>query len=128
MILEDIARKAGVSRATVSRVINNAPNVSANTREHVWEVIRQENFQPDPNARALVRGRTEIIGVVVPAPENIFFTDNNYFTQILAGASQVTRERAYGILLWLGANNDNDEHHMQKVANNPPMRGLIFAS
>src|SRR5260221_13839118 len=108
MILEDIARKAGVSRATVSRVINNAPNVSANTREHVWEVIRQENFQPDPNARALVRGRTEIIGVVGPTPENIFFTDNNYFTQILAGFSQVTPEPHYGVLFWLGPMNYHD--------------------
>src|SRR5207248_11356513 len=61
MNLEDIAKKAGVSRATVSRVINNADNVSAKTREQVWEVIRQENFQPDPAARALVRRRTEIV-------------------------------------------------------------------
>src|SRR5258706_10655478 len=112
MNLEDIAKKAGVSRATVSRVINNAPNVNANTREQVWEIIRRENFQPDPAARALVRRKTEIIGVVVPTEENIFFTDNNYFTQILAGVSQVTRDRDYGMLLWLGAMMD-DERLMQ---------------
>jgi LacI family transcriptional regulator len=127
MNLEDIAKKAGVSRATVSRVINNAPNVNANTREQVWEIIRKENFQPDPAARALVRRKTEIVGVVVPTEENIFFTDNNYFTQILAGVSQVTRERDYGMLLWLGEMMD-DERLMQKVSNNRQMDGIIFAS
>jgi len=128
MNLEDIAKKAGVSRATVSRVINNDPKVSAATRERVWNVIRQENFQLNPAARALVRRQTEIIGVVVPTAENIFFTDNNYFTQILAGVSQSSRERDYAVLLWLGELTDDDEHLMQKVSNNRLMDGIIIAS
>lgn len=128
MNLEDIAKIAGVSRATVSRVINNARSVSASTREHVWNIIRQENFQPDPNARALVRRRTEIIGVVVPTTENIFFTDNNYFTQILAGVSRVTRQRDYAMLLWLGDLTDDNERFMQRVSNNRLMDGIIIAS
>jgi LacI family transcriptional regulator len=128
MNLEDIAKKAGVSRATVSRVINNASNVSADTRDHVWAVIREENFHPNPSARALVTRRTEIIGVVVPTPENIFYTDNNYFTQILAGVSQITRQRDYAMLLWLGELSEDDEHIMQKVSNNRLMDGLVIAS
>src|SRR5215216_2580096 len=123
MNLEDIAKKAGVSRATVSRVINNASNVSADTRDHVWAVIREENFHPNPSARALVTRRTEIIGVVVPTPENIFYTDNNYFTQILAGVSQITRQRDYAMLLWLGELSEGDEQIMQKVSNNRLMDG-----
>ncbi len=128
MNLEDIAKKAGVSRATVSRVINDAPEVNAKTREHVWTVIHAENFQPNPAARALVRRRTEIIGLVVPTTENIFFTDNNYFMQVLAGVSRVTRERDYAMLLWLGEQTDNDHRMMQKVANNRAMDGMIIVS
>src|SRR5262249_39649930 len=128
MNLEDIARKAGVSRATVSRVINHAHNVSPKTRELVWEVIRKETFQPDPAARALVRRRTEIIGVVIPSSGNIFFTDNNYFTQILAGVSQETRARDYALLLWLLEMTDVNDTFMQKIFNNRPMDRMIIAS
>ncbi|HVO43102.1 MAG TPA: LacI family DNA-binding transcriptional regulator, partial [Aggregatilineales bacterium] len=128
MNLEDIAKKAGVSRATVSRVINDAPNVNEKTREHVWRVIRAENFQPNSSARALVRRRTEIIGVVVPTGENIFFTDNNYFAQILAGVSRVTRQRDYALLFWLGDLTDEDEHLMRKVSNSRQTDGIIIAS
>jgi LacI family transcriptional regulator len=128
MNLEDIAKKAGVSRSTVSRVINDDPNVNTQTREHVWHVIRQENFQPNPAARALVRRRTEIIGVAIPTTENIFFTDNDYFTRILAGVSQMTRQRDYAMLLWLGELTDDDERLMQRVSNNRLMDGLVIAS
>src|SRR5947208_2969502 len=128
MNLEDVARKAGVSRSTVSRVINDDPHVNAETREHVWQIIRSENFQPNPAARALVKRRTETIGVVIPTTENIFFTDNNYFTQVLAGVSQTTRQRDYAMLLWLGELTDDDERLMQKVSNNRLMDGIVIAS
>jgi len=52
--LEDIARKAGVSRSTVSRVINNEPYVSERTRAKVQAVIEAEGFSPNPAARMLV--------------------------------------------------------------------------
>lgn len=128
MNLEDIARKAGVSRSTVSRVINDDPKVSAKTREHVWEVIRRENFTPNPAARALVTRRTEIIGIVIPTVENIFFTDNNYFTQILAGASQMARQNDYAMLLWLGELTEDEERLRQSVSNNRLVDGVITAS
>lgn len=128
MNLEDIARKAGVSRSTVSRVINDEPNVNAGTRELIWNIIRKENFQPNPSARALVRRQTQIIGVVIPTSENIFYTDNNYWMQLLAGISQVTRQRNYAMLLWLGSMTGDDEHSLPKVANNRLMDGIIIAS
>jgi LacI family transcriptional regulator len=128
MNLEDVARKAGVSRSTVSRVINDDPKVSVKTRERVWEVIRRENFTPNPAARALVTRRTEIIGIVIPTVENIFFTDNNYFTQILAGASQMARQNDYAMLLWLGELTEDEERLRQSVSNNRLVDGVITAS
>ncbi len=128
MNLEDIAKKAGVSRSTVSRVINNDPNVRKQTREHVMGIIREEDFQINPHARALVTRRTEIIGVVIPTVENIFFTDNNYFTQLLAGFSHTVRQMDYAMLLWLGELTGNDDRFMQKVSNNRLMDGIIIAS
>lgn len=128
MNLEDIARLAGVSRSTVSRVINNDPKVKGETRDRIMQVIREQHFQPNIAARTLVTQRTGVIGVVIPSPENIFFTDNNYFSLMLAGLSQTTRERDYAMLLWLGQVADNDERLMQKIANHHLMDGLVIAS
>jgi LacI family transcriptional regulator len=128
MKLEDIAKKAGVSRSTVSRVINNDPNVNAKTRERVWTVIRREDFHPNPSARALVTRRTEIIGVVIPTGENIFFTDNNYFPQLLAGMNLITRQSDYAMLLWLGELTENDDKLMRRITNNRMVDGVIVAS
>jgi LacI family transcriptional regulator len=128
MKLEDIAKQAGVSRSTVSRVVNDDPNVNAKTRERVWAVIRREGFHPNPSARALVTRRTEIIGVVIPTGENIFFTDNNYFPQLLAGLNLITRQSDYAMLLWLGELTENDDKLMRRIANNRVMDGVIVAS
>lgn len=128
MNLEDVAVKAGVSRSTVSRVINHDPKVADETRARVWEVIHEEGFQPNPAARALVTRRTEIIGVIIPTPENIFFTDNSYFPQLLAGLNEATRAADYGMLLWLGEVAHDDEKLMRKISGNRLVDGLVTAS
>jgi LacI family transcriptional regulator len=128
MNLEDIAQKAGVSRSTVSRVINNDPHVSAKTREKVLRIIERERFQPNPAARTLVTRRTGIIGVVIPAGENIFFTDNSYFPMILAGLNEATRAADYAMLLWLGESAARDEPHIHKILHSRQVDGLVIAS
>lgn len=55
--LEQIAKLAGVSRSTASRVLNEHPNVSAEVRERVQRVMREQGYQPNPTARALANRR-----------------------------------------------------------------------
>jgi DNA-binding LacI/PurR family transcriptional regulator len=62
----DVARLAGVSHQTVSRVLNNLPNVRPATRERVEQAIAQLRYSPSPAARALVTRRTRTIGLVTP--------------------------------------------------------------
>jgi len=64
--IRDVARSAGVGVATVSRVLNDSPKVSRETRAAVLAVIAELGFVPNASARNLVRGRTNTIGVVVP--------------------------------------------------------------
>jgi LacI family transcriptional regulator len=128
MDLEGIARKAGVSRSTVSRVINNSPNVSDRTRQRVLSVIEQENFHPNIAARALVKRRTDIIGVVIPSPADVFLSDNNYFPMLLSGLGQATRALDYAMLMWLGEVTHDDQHLMYKISNPHLTDGLIFVS
>ena len=128
MNLEDIARKAGVSRSTVSRVVNNDRYVSERTRKQVQRVIDQERFQPNHAARALVKRRTEIIGVVIPNNVNVFFTDNSYFPMLLQGIGEAAHERDHAMLLWLGQGNEDSDRFIRKITSSRMMDGLIIAS
>ncbi len=84
MNLEKIASLAGVSRSTVSRVINKHPYVSDEVRKRVEEIIAREGFQPNAAARALVKQRTEVIGVVLPEGLEGLFS-SGYFPILLGG-------------------------------------------
>ena len=84
--IRDIARIAGVSVATVSRVINDRPDVSAETRDAVQRLIRTHNFSTNRSARALSVGRTGLIGLTIP------YVLGDYFTAILSGATEALHE------------------------------------
>lgn len=71
----DIAREAGVSQATVSRVLNADPRVAHATRERVLEVMERLNYTPNAVARGLVKKRTDIVGVVVSDIMNPFYPE-----------------------------------------------------
>ncbi len=63
-VMQDVARLAGVSHQTVSRVINNAPSIRPATRDRVLEAIEQLGYRPNTAARSLVRGRSGTIGII----------------------------------------------------------------
>ena len=67
--IEDIAREAGVSAQTVSRVINNRPDVSQKTRRRVQEIIKQRNYKPNVMAQGLRAQRTSMIGLIIDTPD-----------------------------------------------------------
>lgn len=85
--IQDVAALAGVSVATVSRVLNGRPDVSAKTRETVLRHIRELGYVTNRSARALTRGQTGLIGLTVPHMRG------DYFTEIIAGAAEALYER-----------------------------------
>jgi LacI family transcriptional regulator len=84
--IRDIASAAGFSIATVSRVLNGRPDVSADTREAVLRVVRDQGFTTNRSARALSGGRTGLVGVTLP------IVHVEYFSRILWGASEALYE------------------------------------
>lgn len=70
--IRDIARIAGVGVSTVSRVINNHPDVKEQTRERVLEIIRENNYIPNNSARNLKKNNTKNIGVLIKGVFNPF--------------------------------------------------------
>ena len=93
--LEQIAELAGVSRATVSRVINGGPYIRTEVRERVMRVITEHNFHPNAVARSLARRRTNAIGLLVPEPVARLFNDA-YFPPLAEGVAQACHGRSTG--------------------------------
>ncbi|HET9288367.1 MAG TPA: LacI family DNA-binding transcriptional regulator [Gaiella sp.] len=85
--IRDVARRAGVSVATVSRVVNDRPDVSPETREAVLEVVRALSFSTNRSARALSKGRTGLVGLTIP------FVLGDYYSLILSGATEALHEQ-----------------------------------
>jgi LacI family transcriptional regulator len=91
--IREVAEAAGVSIATVSRVLNGRDDVSAETRELVARVIREHGYTANRSARSLSAGTTGLVGVLLP----LVFPA--YFAQILAGAAEALHERDLRLLL-----------------------------
>lgn len=92
--IEDVARRAGVSTATVSRSLRGLPDVSAGTRERVRVAAEELDYVASPHAARLASGRTSTVGVVVP------FVTRWFFMQAVAGVEPVFREAGYDLLLY----------------------------
>jgi LacI family transcriptional regulator len=73
MKIKDIAKLAGVSTATVSRVINNSPSVKEETRKKIEKIIKEKKYKPNIIAQNLAKSETNTIGVVIPDLDNPFF-------------------------------------------------------
>lgn len=75
MSLEEVARRAGVSTATVSRVLNDLDIVKSSTKARVLRAIKELNYYPNLHARTLAGGKSRTIGLIVSNLENPFFFD-----------------------------------------------------
>jgi DNA-binding LacI/PurR family transcriptional regulator len=127
MNLEEIAKIAGVSKSTVSRVVNNEARVSKRTRAKVQTVIEQSGFQPNRAARTLVTRRTQTIGVVIPNNIGVLFDTSFYFSTILRGISQATKQRDYAMLLTIDDDEDN-LRFARRIVRSYTMDGVILIS
>jgi LacI family transcriptional regulator len=126
LTLEDIARKCGVSRSTVSRVINGEANVSPDTRQRVMDVIQLINFQPNLAARGLAAGKTRVLGVVIPMGVTAIFTDP-FFPLLIQGVSIACNSCDYSVMLWLD-DPEYERRTVRQVLYNGLVDGVIVAS
>lgn len=125
--LEGIARMAGVSRSTVSRVVNDHPSVRAEVREQVWAVIRETGYQPHAAARSLVTRRTRILGVVIPEPITKLFTDP-FFPILLYGITETCNAHHYHLMLSLFHHPAEQDDQYRRIVGNGNLDGVIVAS
>jgi LacI family transcriptional regulator len=126
LTLEAIAKLAGVSRSTVSRVINGDKRVRATTRLKVQEVIDSLNFQPNIVARSLAAGQSSIIGLVIPAGVATLFTDP-YFPQLIQGISAASNAHDYSVMLWM-AEPAYELRTIRQILHSGLLGGVIVSS
>jgi LacI family transcriptional regulator len=126
MDLETIAQLSKVSRSTVSRVINNHPNVNAGTRERVLEVIRAMNFQPNVAARGLAKGKTRVLGLVIPMGVAALFADP-YFLSFIQGVSAACNLHDHSVMLWI-AEPEYERRTIRQILHGGLIDGVIVAS
>lgn len=102
--IKDVAQLAGVSVATVSRVINDRGYVHADTRKKVEDAVKALNFSPNEVARSLYKRKSKLIGLLLPD------IANPYFPQLARGVEDRMQEQDYRLIF---GNSDEDERKEQ---------------
>jgi LacI family transcriptional regulator len=127
LTLEEVGKLAGVSRSTVSRVVNGHPNVRDNVRKRVWQVIQQTGYHPHAAARSLVTRRTHIVGAIIPHAVMTLFVDP-FFSLLLGGIAETCNEHGYYLMLSLFNGPATEEELYQRLVHGGHLDGVIVAS
>lgn len=120
--IKDVAKKANVSTATVSRILNGLPGYSDETREKVLKVIKELNYQPNAIARGLVNKRTKTLGVLLPNVSSMFASE------ILNGIEDTAHEADYSVIVCNTDSNGVRTLKYLQVLNEKRVDGIIFTS
>lgn len=120
--INDVAEKAGVSKATVSAVINDRDTVKPATRDHVLAIIKELNFQPKGQARGL-KGRTSdrSIGLLVRE------LDNPFYTSVAAGVKKYANARDYSLFIASSERDHQNEEILTRQFAAKEVKGAIIA-
>lgn len=120
--IADVAAKAGVGAGTVSRVLNDSPQVSATTRARVLAAIEALDYRPNPMARGLSRGRCQTVGVVVP-----FFTHASAVERLRGVVAELDTSR-YDLVLFNVESPLHRDEHFAALTRRDRADGLLVMS
>ncbi|WP_243109352.1 LacI family DNA-binding transcriptional regulator [Anaerophilus nitritogenes] len=118
--IKDVAKRAGVSISTVSRVINGSKPVSSEIRQKVLQVIEETGYRPNPVARSLVMKKSQLIGVVIPDISNFFIGE------ILNGIEEVGKMYGYDMILCNTYADVEQEKRYLNFLRSKQVEGIIF--
>ncbi|MBN8954240.1 MULTISPECIES: LacI family DNA-binding transcriptional regulator [unclassified Rhizobium] len=120
--LKDVAKAAGVSVATVSRMLNGSLDLPAATKQRIDEAIASLKYQPNPHARRLSRGRSDTIGLVVPDIANPFFAT------MVAAIEEEANDRGLAVSLYATLNRTGREVAYLRLIEHNHVDGLVFVT
>jgi LacI family transcriptional regulator len=126
LTIEQIAEIAQVSRSTVSRVLNNQPNVRPAVRERVQQVMREHNYAPHAAARSLASNSTNIIAVVIPRSASTIFSEP-FFPLVIQGITEACNEQSYFLMLAM-ITTELEQDFYNRIVRGRHFDGIIMLS
>ncbi|NLU52266.1 MAG: LacI family transcriptional regulator [Clostridiaceae bacterium] len=126
--INDVAKAAGVSASTVSRVLSDSPRISKKTKMKVRKVIEELEYYPNFIARSLASNSTNTIGLVL-CTEAHYLIHNSFFIQAMTGISTYAQENGYNVMYAFNKNEEEDLNIAIKYVSSKSVDGIIlFAS
>lgn len=125
--LESVARHAGVSRATVSRVVNGSTTVAENSRAAVLRAVEELGYVPNQAARSLVTQRTDSFALVLPEEPDRVFSDDQFFPGVVRGVGQELEEADKQLVLMM-ARSPAGRDRIERFALARHIDGVMVAS
>lgn len=123
--IKDVARLAGVSPSTVSRVLSNHPKISPATARRVREAMEQLGYMPNAAAKSLVSQTTYTLGIILPrAAEELFL--NPFFPEVLRGISVSAQQAGYDLLLASGSTEREEREAVTRLVLGRRVDGVIL--
>src|SRR5438128_6825348 len=120
--MKRVAAELGVSITTVSKVLNNQPDIGAATRSRVLKKVEELGYRPNAVARSLTLRRTNTLGVVIPD------LMHSFFVEVVAGLESVMSARGYALLLCSSGEDAGKERRELEALKQRQVDGLVFAS
>lgn len=120
--IKDVAREAGLTVGTVSRVLNNRGYISEATREKVYQIMKELNYQPNEVARSLSKSKTNTIGVIVP------HIVHPYFAKLISNLEKAASDRGFKMLLCNSREERERELEYLEMLKSNRVAGLILCS
>ncbi|MBW5447758.1 LacI family DNA-binding transcriptional regulator [Cohnella sp. CFH 77786] len=123
--IKDVARKAGVSPSTVSRVISNHPRISPETSRRVKEIMKQLGYHSNIMARSLVSNKTFTLGMILPRPAEELF-QNHFFAENIRGITTQASRNGYDVLMTAGHSEHGELEAVTRLVKGKRVDGIIL--
>lgn len=124
--IEEIAQLANVSRATISRVLNNHPNVRTVVRERVLRVINEQGYVPSAAAKSLASRRTHVIGLLIPSTVSEIFADP-FFGAAIQAITEASMQAGYFVMLSM-VTVDMEHGFYERILRSRHFDGMLMLS
>lgn len=125
--LKQISQMAQVSPSTVSRVINHYPNVSQDVRERVLQAVRETGYQPNPAARSLALGKSQVLGLIIPKSAASVCADP-FFSHVIQGVAAACKVHDYVLSLVLFHTVEDESRTVSHILSQQLLDGVIITA
>lgn len=123
--LNDVAKKAGVSASTVSRVISGKEKISDKTKEKIFSIMKELDYHPNSQARNLATGSSQTIGLVINANEKDFYS-NIFFSSSVFGIEKIAQDNSYNLIITNNQKKRNDKASIDTLLFEKKVDGIIL--